>query len=47
MTFLNAGIPREQILVSDICTCCNPELIFSHRYTKGKRGASAAFLGIK
>ena len=47
MTFLSAGIPREQILVSDVCTCCNPELIFSHRYTKGKRGAAAAFLGIK
>ena len=46
-SFLKAGIPREQIEVSDICTCCNPELIFSHRYTKGMRGASAAFLGIK
>lgn len=47
MTFLSAGIPRERILISDICTCCNPDLIFSHRYTKGKRGASAAFLGMK
>lgn len=47
MTFLNAGVPREQIQVSDICSCCNPELIFSHRYTKGQRGVSAAFLGIK
>ncbi len=46
-SFLKAGIPREQILVSDICTCCNPEYIFSHRATKGRRGASAAFLGIK
>lgn len=47
MTFMAAGVPEEQIKVSDICTCCNPELIFSHRYTKGRRGASAAFLGIK
>lgn len=46
MTFLDAGIPREQIEISDICTCCNPEWIFSHRYTKGKRGVSAAFLGL-
>ena len=46
-SFLKAGVPREQIEVADICTCCNPELIFSHRYTKGMRGASAAFLGIK
>ena len=47
MTFLNAGVKREHIQVSDICTCCNPDLIFSHRFTKGKRGVSAAFLGIK
>lgn len=47
MTFLNAGVPREHIHVSDICTCCNPDLIFSHRFTKGRRGVSAAFLGIK
>lgn len=46
-SFLKAGVPMNQITVSDICTCCNPELIFSHRYTKGRRGASAAFLGIK
>ncbi|MCD7864326.1 MAG: peptidoglycan editing factor PgeF [Lachnospiraceae bacterium] len=46
-TFLHAGIPREQIAVADICTCCNPQLIFSHRATNGKRGASAAFLGLK
>ena len=46
-SFLKAGVPREQIEISDICTCCNPDLIFSHRYTKGMRGASAAFLGIK
>ncbi len=47
MTLLAAGVPREQIEVSDICTCCNPEVIFSHRFSKGRRGASAAFLGIK
>ncbi len=46
-TFLAAGIPRKQIAVADICTCCNPQLIFSHRATNGKRGASAAFLGLK
>lgn len=46
-SFLKAGVSREQIIISDICTCCNPELIFSHRFTKGKRGVSAAFLGIK
>ena len=47
MTLLAAGVPQEQIVISDICSCCNPELIFSHRYTKGKRGVSAAFLGLQ
>lgn len=47
MTLLAAGVPRDQIVISDICSCCNPELIFSQRYTKGKRGVSAAFLGLQ
>ncbi len=46
-TFLAAGIPLKQIAIADICTCCNPQLIFSHRATNGKRGACAAFLGLK
>lgn len=45
--FLEAGILSDHITVSDICTCCNPTLLFSHRATKGKRGALGAFLGIK
>lgn len=42
-----AGILPGHITVSDICTCCNPRLLFSHRATKGKRGALGAFLGLK
>ena len=45
--FLRAGVPEEQILMTDICTCCNPELLFSHRASQGKRGALAAFLQIQ
>lgn len=44
--FLEAGILPEHILVSDICTCCNPGLLFSHRATGGRRGALGAFLGL-
>ncbi len=43
----DAGIPETQICVTDICTCCNPKLLFSHRASKGKRGNLAAFLGIR
>ncbi|MCD8131048.1 MAG: peptidoglycan editing factor PgeF [Lachnospiraceae bacterium] len=46
-SLLAAGVRKERIAVADICTCCNPQLIFSHRATGGKRGASAAFLGIR
>lgn len=42
-----AGIPREQIQVTDICTCHNPELLFSHRASGGRRGGLCAFLMLK
>lgn len=42
-----AGILPEHIAVTNICTCCNSELLFSHRATKGQRGAMAAFLALK
>lgn len=41
-----AGIPGEQISVTDVCTCHNPEYLFSHRASNGKRGNLAAFLYI-
>ena len=42
-----AGITKEQISVTDICTCCNPQLLYSHRASKGQRGNLAAFLMIR
>lgn len=44
---LEAGILAEHLAVTDICTCCNPEFLFSHRASKGKRGNLAAFLSLK
>lgn len=44
---LEAGIKREHISVTDICTCCNHELLFSHRYSNGRRGNLGAFLGLQ
>lgn len=41
-----AGIPIKNISVTDVCTCCNPEYLFSHRATNGERGGSAAFMKI-
>jgi YfiH family protein len=33
-----AGLKSDHIEVSGICTCCNHDILFSHRYTNGKRG---------
>lgn len=42
-----AGVPAERIYVTDLCTCCNPRFLFSHRATGGKRGNLAAFLALR
>lgn len=42
-----AGILPENIYLTDICTCCNPELLFSHRASKGQRGALCGYMMIK
>lgn len=42
--FLAAGVLREHISVPDLCTCCNPEILFSHRASQGKRGNLAAVM---
>lgn len=41
---LRAGVKREHLAVTDLCTCCNPELFFSHRASEGKRGNLAGFM---
>lgn len=40
----DAGIPRERISMPQLCTCCNPEFLFSHRASGGRRGNLGAFL---
>ncbi|HIX15408.1 MAG TPA: peptidoglycan editing factor PgeF [Candidatus Hungatella pullicola] len=42
-----AGIPENRIQVTDICTHCNPNYLFSHRTMGDKRGNLAAFLCLK
>jgi YfiH family protein len=43
---LQAGLSASNIHISGVCTCCNHELLFSHRKTQGKRGSLAAFLSL-
>ena len=44
---IDAGICPEKISITDICTCHNPEYLFSHRASQGKRGGLCAFLMLK
>ncbi|MCI8429110.1 MAG: peptidoglycan editing factor PgeF [Lachnospiraceae bacterium] len=46
IVLLEAGIRPEHLAMPGICTCCNPELLFSHRASGGKRGNMGAFLGL-
>lgn len=43
----DAGVKREHLAVTNICTCCNERLLFSHRASKGKRGNLGAFLMLR
>jgi YfiH family protein len=42
-----AGLTPAHIHSSEVCTCCNSDLLFSHRKTGGKRGSLAAFLALR
>lgn len=46
LVLMQAGVLEERISVTDICTCHNPDYLFSHRASQGKRGNLAAFLYI-
>ncbi len=46
--FQRAGVRPGNISVTDICTCCEKDLIFSHRGAKGTpHGLSAGFIFIR
>ena len=44
---LKAGIPAQQIMVTNLCTSCDSELFFSHRRDQGKTGRMLSFIGWK
>lgn len=45
--FMEAGVLEEHIAMPDLCTCCNDDLLFSHRKTRGMRGNLAAVIMLK
>ena len=46
-TLLSCGVHKENIIVTDICTKCNPDYLFSHRVHGEQRGNLCAFLSLR
>jgi YfiH family protein len=44
---LEAGVRPENIWISDLCTSCRTDLLFSHRREKGVTGRMVGAIGIK
>jgi YfiH family protein len=44
---LEAGVREENIWISDLCTSCRTDLLFSHRREKGVTGRMVGAIGIK
>ncbi|MGH9560510.1 MAG: laccase domain-containing protein, partial [Terracidiphilus sp.] len=44
---LDAGVPEKQIDVSDLCTACRTDLLFSYRREGAKTGRLMAVIGIR
>ena len=47
LNLLGAGLLPEHIAVTNLCTCCNPRILFSHRVSGWNRGNLSAFLALK
>lgn len=44
---LEAGITKEHLAVTNVCTHCNSDVMFSHRTTGNARGTLSALLALK
>jgi len=44
---IDAGVPEEQIDVSDLCTACRTDLFFSYRREGGKSGRMMSMIGVR
>ena len=44
---LAQGVQPEHISVAGLCTACQNELFFSHRFTKGRRGSLVSAIAIR
>jgi len=44
---MDAGVPAKNIAVSELCTCCRTDALFSHRAEKGVTGRMMGVVGIR
>ena len=47
LIFREAGILPEHMAVTNVCTHCNSEILYSHRAAGNRRGNLCAFLALK
>lgn len=47
VTLLQAGVLESNLDVTDLCTCCNKDWLFSHRGSQGLRGNLAAVMMLR
>ena len=47
LIFIESGISAEHIAVTNVCTHCNSDILYSHRAAGDKRGNLCAFLALK
>lgn len=47
LIFMESGILPEHIAVTNVCTHCNSDILYSHRAAGDKRGNLCAFLALK
>ncbi|HHW46573.1 MAG TPA: peptidoglycan editing factor PgeF [Clostridiales bacterium] len=44
---MSAGVPKDNITVTDLCTRCHSDVFHSHRATGGRRGSLAAIICLR
>lgn len=47
IVFTEAGIRKEHMAITNVCTHCNSNVLYSHREAGNDRGSLAAFLALK
>jgi len=47
LQLMAAGVPSYNIDMAEVCTDCNPEVVFSYRADNGKTGRIAALLALR